>query len=70
MDPGIPTQKPQHSRSELSALVSFVGWRFWAFQVIVQFISILTGQNHISLESIFVIGIEFVLIFEILVDLI
>ena len=25
MDPGIPTQKPQHSRSELSALVSCVG---------------------------------------------
>ena len=32
--------------------------------------SILTGQNHISLESIFLVGMEFVLIFEILMDLI
>ena len=70
MDPGIPTQKPQHSRSELSALVSCVGLTFWAFQIIAKFISILTGQNHISLESIFLVGMEFVLIFEILMKLI
>ena len=73
MDPGIPTQKPQHSRSELSTLVSCVGYRFWAFQVIFQFISIPTGQNRVCSESLFLVGVEFVFIFQnfiILVDLI
>ena len=37
--------------------------------MIVPFISILTGQNHVSSESLFINVIEFVLNFEILIIL-